>query len=183
MKSHSLWLSTLSVDDLPYGRNKRWPYLLSCDILRLRTDSIVLLQSKRITYRRWFCSPRGWVRRRRHDPWLTGLAATVRFSWWVQDRSEHSNTSEPALVAERNVLWQSYWVIQQCYNIHVTTLQSNTTQFNKWHCALLLVSIHNNNNNKLQLGWYPVGVVILHVYKIWHWLLLNWSREGYMRSM
>jgi len=26
-------------------------------------------------------------------------------------------------------------------------------------------------------------VVILHVYKIWNWLLLNLSREGYMRSM
>ena len=35
----------------------------------------------------------------------------------------------------------------------------------------------------LQLGCYPVAVVVLHVYKIWNWLLLNLSREGYMRSM
>ena len=43
---------------------------------------------------------------------------------------------------------------------------------------------HNNNyNKKLQLGCHPVAVVILHVYKTWNWLLLNWSREGYMRSM
>jgi len=35
----------------------------------------------------------------------------------------------------------------------------------------------------LQLGCYPVAVVILHVYKTWNWLLLNLSREGYMRSM
>jgi len=50
---------------------------------------------------------------------------------------------------------------------------------------------HNNNNNNnyyyyyylLQLGCYPVAVVILHVNKAWNWLLLNLSREGYMRSM
>ena len=28
-----------------------------------------------------------------------------------------------------------------------------------------------------------MAVVILHVYKTWNWLLLNLSREGYMRSM
>ena len=50
---------------------------------------------------------------------------------------------------------------------------------------------NNNNNNNyyyyyiylLQFGCYPVAVVILHVYKTWNWLLLNLSREGYMRSM
>ena len=43
----------------------------------------------------------------------------------------------------------------------------------------------NNNNNiyLLQLGCYPVAVVILHVNKTWNWLLLNLSREGYMRSI
>jgi len=30
---------------------------------------------------------------------------------------------------------------------------------------------------------HPVAVVILHVYIIWNWLLLNLSREGYMRSV
>ena len=35
----------------------------------------------------------------------------------------------------------------------------------------------------LQLGCHPVAVVILHVYKIWNCLLLDLSREGYMRSM
>jgi len=35
----------------------------------------------------------------------------------------------------------------------------------------------------LQLGCHPVAVVILHVYEIWNWLLLNLSRQGYMRSM
>jgi len=44
---------------------------------------------------------------------------------------------------------------------------------------------HNNNNNSylLQLGCHPVAVVILHVNKTSNWLLLNLSREGYMRSM
>jgi len=35
----------------------------------------------------------------------------------------------------------------------------------------------------LQLGCYPVAVVILHVNKTCNWLLLNLSRQGYMRSM
>jgi len=42
---------------------------------------------------------------------------------------------------------------------------------------------NHNNNNKLQFGCHPVAVVILHLYKIWNWLLLNLSREGCMRSM
>jgi len=45
---------------------------------------------------------------------------------------------------------------------------------------------NNNNNNNfylLQLGCYPVAVVMLHVNKTCNWLLLNLSREGYMRSM
>jgi len=44
----------------------------------------------------------------------------------------------------------------------------------------------NNNNNYyclLHLGCHPVAVVILHVNKTWNWLLLNLSREGYMRSI
>jgi len=46
-------------------------------------------------------------------------------------------------------------------------------------------SDRNNNNNiyLLQLGCYPVAVVILHVNKTRNWLLLDLSREGYMRSM
>ena len=40
-----------------------------------------------------------------------------------------------------------------------------------------------NNIYELQLGCHPVAVVILHVNKTWYWLLLNLSREGYMRSM
>ena len=35
----------------------------------------------------------------------------------------------------------------------------------------------------MQLGCYPVAVVILHVNKTWNWLLLNLIREDYMRSM
>ena len=42
---------------------------------------------------------------------------------------------------------------------------------------------NNNNNNKLQLGCHPVAVVIVHVYRIWSWLLVNLSREGYMRGI
>ena len=30
----------------------------------------------------------------------------------------------------------------------------------------------------LQLGCYPVAVIILHVYKTWNWLLINLSPEG-----
>ena len=46
--------------------------------------------------------------------------------------------------------------------------------------------INNNNNNNiylLRLGCHPVAVGVLHVNKTWNWLLINLSREGYMRSM
>jgi len=48
-----------------------------------------------------------------------------------------------------------------------------------------LVQCRSSNNNiyLLQLGCYQVAMVILHVNKTWNWLLLNLSREGYMRSM
>ena len=56
--------------------------------------------------------------------------------------------------------------------------------------ALRATVVYNNNNNNnnnniylLQLGCYPVAVVILHVNKTRNWLLLNLNREGYMRSM
>ena len=42
---------------------------------------------------------------------------------------------------------------------------------------------NNNNNNKLQMGCHPVAVIILHVYKIRNWLLINLSWEGYMGGM
>jgi len=35
----------------------------------------------------------------------------------------------------------------------------------------------------LQLGCYPVAVIILHVNKIRNWLLLDLSRDGYVRSI
>jgi len=50
---------------------------------------------------------------------------------------------------------------------------------------LIMEQSDDNNNNiySLQLGCHPVAVIILHVYKVWNWLLINLSREGYMRSM
>jgi hypothetical protein len=63
------------------------------------------------------------------------------------------------------------------------TLRQMTMTYISQSQRLRTYNNNNNNNNKLQLGWYPVAVVISHVYKIWHWLLLNLSREGYMRSM
>ena len=41
----------------------------------------------------------------------------------------------------------------------------------------------DNNIYLLQLVCYPMAVVSLHVHKILNWLLINLSREGYMRSM
>jgi len=46
-----------------------------------------------------------------------------------------------------------------------------------------ICSSNNNNIYLLQLGRYPVVVVILHINKTGNWLLINLSREGYMRSM
>ena len=67
------------------------------------------------------------------------------------------------------------WLIYHCVFIYVL----NTSG---WQ-TLKKVSFYINNNNLLQLGCHPVAVVILHVCKIWNWLLINLSREGYMRSM
>ena len=54
-----------------------------------------------------------------------------------------------------------------------------------WYNPVFRIKIYNNNNNTylLQLCCNPVAVVILHVHKTLNWLLLNLSREGYMRSM
>jgi len=67
---------------------------------------------------------------------------------------------------------------------------------------LIHKNLNNNNNNNnniinfyyfsgllllllllMKLGCHPVAVVILHVYKIRNRLLIDLSREGYMRSM
>jgi len=54
----------------------------------------------------------------------------------------------------------------------------------EYSVAAINTIIYNNNNiYLLQLGCHPVAVVILHVNKTWNWLLINLSREGYMRSM
>ena len=59
----------------------------------------------------------------------------------------------------------------------------NMTLLLDWLCSYNNNNNDNNNTYLLQLVCYPVAVIILHVYKIWNWLLLNLSREGYMRSM
>jgi len=52
------------------------------------------------------------------------------------------------------------------------------------HIKVPFLSIININNiYYLQLSCHPVAVVILHVYRIWNWLLINLSWGGYMRSM
>jgi len=58
----------------------------------------------------------------------------------------------------------------------IVYLTINTRNFS----VLLEVYIHIY---LLQLGCYPVAVVILHVNQTWNWLLLDLSLEGYMRSM
>ena len=72
-------------------------------------------------------------------------------------------------------------------NIHSTLISLlDTTGMTN----LIMLYINNNNNNNyyyyyyylLQLGCYPVAVVILHVHKTLNRLLLNLSREGYMRT-
>ena len=70
-------------------------------------------------------------------------------------------------------------------NIYVIVLFLYMMNIYKWDSVLSQVwtDVKEDNNNKLQLGCYPVAVVILHVYNTWNWLLINLSREGYMRSM
>ena len=64
-------------------------------------------------------------------------------------------------------------VLSDCEQNYKSSLHFSKTV----HC------LNDNNIYLLQLGCHPVAVVILHVYKTLYWLLLNLSREGYMRSM
>jgi len=68
----------------------------------------------------------------------------------------------------------------------LSTGYTNSTYTTDTLTLSLSIYIYNNNNNNiylLQLGCHPVAVVILHVKKTWNWLLLDLSREGYMRSV
>jgi len=70
------------------------------------------------------------------------------------------------------------------YNIAAERRTSNVRSFVSSKKQSLSDSGDDNNNiYLLQLGCYPVAVVILHVNKTLNWLLLNLSWEGYMRSM
>ena len=104
--------------------------------------------------------------------WLQLIA--VNWSLWILRFSSHCDQNV------ENTFRFCYFVqplakYTDCYNYNYNYTCKNN---------------NNNNNNYyyyyyylLQLGCHPVAVVILHVYKIWNWLLLNLSREGHMRSM
>ena len=69
---------------------------------------------------------------------------------------------------------------------HLTDRRSRTYGWSPYRNKLnvpVLSASDDNNIYLLQLGCYPVAVVILHVNKTWNWLLLDLSREGYMRSL
>jgi len=62
-------------------------------------------------------------------------------------------------------------------------LQNNNNNNNNNNIIITIIYYYYYYYYLLQLGCHPVAVVILHVNKTWNWLLLNLSREGYMRSM
>jgi len=62
-------------------------------------------------------------------------------------------------------------------------ISTNTANRNRRNTTAASLKHNNNNIYLLQLGFRPGAVVILHVNKTWNWLLLNLSRQGYMRSM
>jgi len=81
------------------------------------------------------------------------------------------------------------WFLRVCHHIstdlHLITYsmeQSYSWEANRFSASEEITRIlwnpNNNNNNYylLQLGCHPVAVVILHVHKIWNWLLINLSR-------
>ena len=87
------------------------------------------------------------------------------------------------------------WFLRVCHHISTGLYHYNCLYawYNSeiWYNAgfrfiliLTRFNILNNNNNiyLLQLGCHPVAVVILHVYKIWNWLLINLSRESYWEA-
>jgi len=66
----------------------------------------------------------------------------------------------------------NFWGGDWFYDIY-TTLRNDVNEDGDNFIFIYLV----------QLGCYPVEVVILHVNKIWNLLLLDLIREGYIRSM
>ena len=91
------------------------------------------------------------------------LMLTIQCRYWLRrSKRQISVTSRP-----QGCLWFSSFLLFSPSAIF-SAAQDATSNNN------------NNNNNKLQLGCHPVAVVILHVYKIWNWWLINLIREGYM---
>jgi len=67
--------------------------------------------------------------------------------------------------------------------VSLTLSVLNTYCIRVKYILILISSFSYNNIYLLQLGCYPVAVVILHINKTRNWLLLILSREDYMRSM
>ena len=96
-------------------------------------------------------------------------------------RSDLSRTDITGRFGEANSLFE---IFCQC-DWYINILSGGNQNF--WSAQRSRFNNNNNNNNNkiplLKFVCHPVAVVILHVYKIWNWLLINLSREGYMRSM
>ena len=95
-------------------------------------------------------------------------------------------------------MWGTFWILCQlhsdlnysstlmysyCLGLLLLTLNWQLQELYSTCSQIVDIATINNNIYLLQLGCNPVAVVILHVYKTWNCLVLNLSREGYMRSM
>jgi len=94
----------------------------------------------------------------------------------------------PIFLPSLNLTWFILSATQCISTRQAMHYKRNIEKRSRNHCChrkAISIKYNNNNNNiyLLQLGCHLVAVVILHVYQTWNWLLLNLSREGYMRSM
>jgi len=77
--------------------------------------------------------------------------------------------------------WTPNGHLQRILHLHTErSLTENTTPAHRlnWEYMYIYIYIY-----LLQLGCYPVAVVILHINKTWNWLLLDLRRESYMRRL
>ena len=120
-----------------------------------------------------------------HPTWNTLAWTKEDAPWFLGYLVSSSSSSSIATTAHCGL-----WPVEQCpsmfsYLPPTLSIFSLPALEDLFLLPLSIFSIQKYNNNiyLLQLGCHPVAVVILHVNKTWNRLLLNLSREGYMRSM
>ena len=171
---------------------------LSLSVL-LSTSASSLSSSAKVCILMWLSAAKIVQRRWRLNKWARSscrMITTEENRSTLRKTSPNSNCSptqsdrelKPGIRGEilaTNCIWAMTWrvfIMYVCMYVH-TYIHAYVHTLIRARSYVHTAHSYNNNIYLLQLGCHPVAVVILHAYKIWNWLLLNLSREGYMRSM